>query len=58
VQPTLKVGKRQDQTLKLARLRQALDATLNLDKLRTGDLGCKATSSDFTQALVSHIANG
>jgi isocitrate dehydrogenase (NAD+) len=45
-------------TDKATRLRQALDATLNIDKVRTGDLGGKATTAAFTQALVSRIANG
>ncbi|MBP6494364.1 MAG: NAD-dependent isocitrate dehydrogenase, partial [Rhodoferax sp.] len=39
------------------RLRQALDATLNIDKVRTGDLGGSATTSAFTKALVSRIAS-
>ena len=38
------------------RLRQALDETLNIDKVRTGDLGGQASTSAFTQALVSRIA--
>jgi isocitrate dehydrogenase (NAD+) len=38
------------------RLRQALDATLNIDKVRTGDLGGTASTSAFTHALVSRIA--
>jgi isocitrate dehydrogenase (NAD+) len=45
-------------TDKATRLRQALDATLNIDQVRTGDLGGKATTAEFTQALVSRIANG
>ncbi|MCW5626317.1 MAG: NAD-dependent isocitrate dehydrogenase [Burkholderiales bacterium] len=40
------------------RLRTALDQTLNLDKVRTGDLGGTANTRAFTQALVSRIANG
>ena len=40
------------------RLRQAIDATLNLDKVRTGDLGGHATTAAFTKVLVSRIANG
>jgi isocitrate dehydrogenase (NAD+) len=39
------------------RLRQALDATLNIDKVRTGDLGGSATTAAFTKALVSRIAS-
>ena len=45
-------------TEKATQLRQALDATLNIDKVRTGDLGGKANTAEFTQALVSRIANG
>jgi isocitrate dehydrogenase (NAD+) len=40
------------------RLRSAIDATLNLDKVRTGDLGGKATTAEFTRALVARIALG
>ncbi|MFM2067757.1 MAG: hypothetical protein RLZZ584_2666, partial [Pseudomonadota bacterium] len=40
------------------RLRQAIDATLNIDKVRTGDLGGTANTAAFTQALVSRIRNG
>jgi isocitrate dehydrogenase (NAD+) len=40
------------------RLRQAIDATLNLDKVRTGDLRGQAGTQEFTRALVSRIANG
>ncbi len=39
------------------RLRQAIDETLNLDKVRTGDLGGSASTAAFTQALVSRIKN-
>ena len=45
-------------TEKATRLRQALDATLNVDKVRTGDLGGKANTAEFTKALVSRIVNG
>ncbi len=38
------------------RLRRALDDTLNIDKVRTGDLGGKASTAAFTQALVSRIS--
>ena len=41
-----------------ARLRTAIDATLNLDKVRTGDLGGTGNTASFTKALVSRIANG
>jgi isocitrate dehydrogenase (NAD+) len=40
------------------RLRQAIDDTLNVDKVRTGDLGGTANTGAFTKALVSRIANG
>jgi isocitrate dehydrogenase (NAD+) len=37
------------------RLRVAIDQTLNLDNVRTGDLGGKAGTAEFTKALVSRI---
>ncbi|MFL6663625.1 MAG: isocitrate/isopropylmalate dehydrogenase family protein [Rhizobacter sp.] len=40
------------------RLRRALVDTLNTDGVRTGDLGGKATTAQFTRALVSRIENG
>jgi isocitrate dehydrogenase (NAD+) len=40
------------------RLRLGLDATLNIDGVRTGDLGGKSTTADFTRALVARLANG
>jgi isocitrate dehydrogenase (NAD+) len=40
-----------------ARLRQALADTLNVDGVRTGDLGGKASTAQFTRALVARIAN-
>jgi isocitrate dehydrogenase (NAD+) len=43
---------------KALRLRKAIDATLNVDKLRTGDLGGKSTTKEYTQALVARIKNG
>ena len=45
-------------TDKATRLRNAIDDTLNLDKVRTGDLGGTANTAEFTRALVSRIANG
>jgi isocitrate dehydrogenase (NAD+) len=45
-------------TEQATRLRHALDAALNIDKVRTGDLGGKATTAEFTKALVSRITNG
>jgi isocitrate dehydrogenase (NAD+) len=40
------------------RLRQAIDETLNIDKVRTGDLGGTANTAAFTKALVSRIGGG
>ncbi|MHB8477206.1 MAG: isocitrate/isopropylmalate dehydrogenase family protein [Steroidobacteraceae bacterium] len=40
-----------------ARLRTALEQTLNLDKVRTGDLGGNGTTADFTRALVKRVTN-
>jgi isocitrate dehydrogenase (NAD+) len=40
-----------------ARLRRAVSDTLNVDLVRTGDLGGTANTSRFTQALVARIAN-
>ncbi len=37
------------------RLRRAVDQTLNVDNVRTGDLGGKASTSEFTRALVARI---
>jgi isocitrate dehydrogenase (NAD+) len=42
---------------KAARLRKAIDATLNADKIRTGDLGGKSSTKEYTQALVARIRN-
>ncbi|HET8883739.1 MAG TPA: isocitrate/isopropylmalate family dehydrogenase, partial [Solimonas sp.] len=39
-------------------LRNAIDATLNVDQVRTGDLGGKAGTRAFTAALVARIRNG
>jgi isocitrate dehydrogenase (NAD+) len=39
------------------RLRKAVGETLNLDKIRTGDLGGRSTTAEFTAALVKRIAN-
>ena len=43
---------------KAARLRRAIDETLNVDKIRTGDLGGSANTAGYTKALVSRIRNG
>ena len=40
------------------RLRRAIDDTLNIDKVRTGDLGGTANTASFTKALVARIAGG
>jgi isocitrate dehydrogenase (NAD+) len=37
------------------RLRRAISETLNVDQVRTGDLGGKASTADFTRALVARI---
>jgi isocitrate dehydrogenase (NAD+) len=37
------------------RLRVAIDQTLNVDNVRTGDLGGKANTAEFTKALISRI---
>jgi isocitrate dehydrogenase (NAD+) len=39
------------------RLRTAIGETLNTDLVRTGDLGGKASTGEFTRALVKRIAN-
>ena len=38
-------------------LRKAIDAVLNQEKVRTGDLGGKASTGDFAKALVQRIAS-
>nr|WP_294503051.1 isocitrate/isopropylmalate family dehydrogenase [uncultured Rhodopila sp.] len=38
------------------RLRGAIDAVLNQDKIRTGDLGGTASTRDFTSAIVGRIS--
>jgi isocitrate dehydrogenase (NAD+) len=40
-----------------ARLRTAIHETLNGDQVRTGDLGGKATTAEFTRALMRRIAH-
>jgi isocitrate dehydrogenase (NAD+) len=39
-----------------ARLRTAIDQVLNLDQVRTGDLGGSAGTAEFTRALLKRIA--
>jgi isocitrate dehydrogenase (NAD+) len=41
-----------------ARLRRAIEATLNEDKVRTGDLGGSATTEQYAKALAARIRNG
>jgi isocitrate dehydrogenase (NAD+) len=41
---------------KAQRVRRAIDETLNIDKVRTGDLGGKASTAEFTKALVARVA--
>jgi isocitrate dehydrogenase (NAD+) len=41
-----------------ARLRKAIDDTLNVDKVRTGDLGGSAGTAAYTRALVHRITAG
>ena len=38
-------------------LRKAIDQVLNEDKTRTGDLGGKASTSDFAKALVQRVSS-
>jgi isocitrate dehydrogenase (NAD+) len=40
------------------RLRKAIDDTLNIDRIRTGDLGGSADTKRYTQALLTRIRNG
>jgi isocitrate dehydrogenase (NAD+) len=39
-----------------ARLRTGIDQTLNVDRIRTGDLGGKASTAEFTRALLERLA--
>ncbi len=43
---------------KARRLRQAISDTLNVDKVRTGDLGGKADTATLAAAIVARIRNG
>lgn len=43
---------------KAARVREAVSDTLNVDKVRTGDLGGKANTRELTDALVRRVRNG
>jgi isocitrate dehydrogenase (NAD+) len=40
---------------KATRLRNAIAATLNVDRVRTGDLGGTASTSEFTRAMVARL---
>ncbi len=40
-----------------SKLRRSIDETLNIDKVRTGDLGGTANTAAFTAALVKRIQN-
>src|SRR5580658_2360514 len=40
-----------------ARLREGLDRTLNVDKARTGDLGGRASTAEFTRALIERLSH-
>jgi isocitrate dehydrogenase (NAD+) len=40
------------------RLRTAISATLNVDLVRTGDLGGSSSTGEFTRALVARLKNG
>jgi isocitrate dehydrogenase (NAD+) len=40
-----------------SQLRKAIDQVLNQDKIRTGDLGGKASTSDFAKALVQRVGS-
>src|SRR6202045_3845335 len=39
------------------RLRKAINEALNVDKVRTGDLGGHASTAEFTRTLIKRIAN-
>jgi Isocitrate/isopropylmalate dehydrogenase len=39
------------------RLRDAIDRTLNVDKLRTGDLGGSSNTRDYTRAVIARLGD-
>ncbi|WP_315834354.1 isocitrate/isopropylmalate dehydrogenase family protein [Bradyrhizobium prioriisuperbiae] len=41
-----------------ARLQTAVDQTLKVDGVRTGDIGGKASTNDFAAAIIKRLANG
>ncbi len=43
---------------KAQRVRHAIDQTLNIDQVRTGDLGGTASTADYTKALVKRASEG
>lgn len=43
---------------KATRVRKAIDETLNIDNIRTGDLGGKASTSAFAKAVVARVTSG
>ena len=43
---------------KATRVRKAIDDTLNIDNIRTGDLGGKASTSAFAKAVVARVTSG
>lgn len=43
---------------KAGRLRQAISDALNVDNIRTGDLGGRANTRTFTEAIINRINNG
>jgi isocitrate dehydrogenase (NAD+) len=46
-----------ERNVEAQRLRRAISDTLNIDKVRTGDLGGSANTAAFTKAIVSRIRN-
>jgi isocitrate dehydrogenase (NAD+) len=45
-------------TSQATQLRKAIDQVLNQDKVRTGDMGGKASTDDFAKALVQRVGSG
>jgi len=43
---------------KATRVRRAIDDTLNVDNIRTGDLGGQASTSAFAKAVVNRVTSG
>ncbi|HXW64137.1 MAG TPA: isocitrate/isopropylmalate family dehydrogenase [Burkholderiaceae bacterium] len=43
---------------KAVRLRRAVDETLNIDRVRTSDLGGGSSTAEFARAVAARIANG